>query len=71
MFSLCCSAPVPGFSCLCREEDAGAAIVAAGNSFRAPGRVEGLVLPASGGWTAHLWALTEEQLCRDPAVSLL
>lgn len=71
MFSLCRSAPDPGFSCLCREGDAGAAIVAAGNRFRALGRVEGLVLPASGGSAAYLWAFTEERLCRDRAVYLL
>jgi len=71
VFSLCCSAPVPGFSCLCREGDAGAAIVAAVNSFRGPGGAEGLVLPASGGSAAHPRALAEEGLCRDRAVPLL
>lgn len=73
VFSLCQSAPVPAFSCLCREGDAGAALVAAGNSFMAAGRVERSALPACGGLTAHLWALTRnscaETVCHPHALT--
>lgn len=41
--------------------------MAAGNSFTSPG----LALPASGGSIAHPWALPEERLCPEHAVSLL